>query len=692
MLKSLYNSDTAKEALGWLTARYIRLVHDSARRIISPPDMEERIRDLAPAIFAGWHGQFLLSPLVKPDGVPAKIMIARHGDAEIIARAMRHFDIGLIRGAGAGRRRRDRGGASAFRAALKALQSGESVAMTADVPPGPARRAGAGIVSLASLSGRPIIPMGFATRRYTAFRTWSRFTLNLPFSTLAMVMGEPIHVPKGADDETLETYRRDVQSSLNAATRRAYELAGADPSRAAPVNAANPEDPRLMLKTYRLLTWAARPAAGYLLAQRVKKGKEVSERLGERTGVPSRSRPAGPLWWFHAASVGETNAILPLLHALRERYPHLNLLLTTFTVTSARVASTRLPEGAIHQFVPLDSPVFVRRFLDYWRPDLAVFTESEIWPNLILDTHARGAPLILVNARMSQRSFQRWRKRPSMSRPLFSRFSLVLAQDERLARRFEQSGAHSVETVGNLKIDSPAPPVDVALLARLRTAVAARPVFLAASTHAGEDEAVADAARLLREPFPDLLTVIVPRHPERGPEIVATLAPKGLNVTRRSSGVMPGPDTTIYVADTIGELGTWYELSQLAFIGGSLVAHGGQNPIEAIKLNTGVISGPHWYNFAESFEALIQGDGCMIVQNATELADTVALLLRDEQRLAAMRERASTIITELGGALARTLAALAAYAPEESQAPAETSVRPAQEREAPQSPSARHAS
>jgi len=652
----------AKGALGWLAARYIALVRDTSRVIRCPESMDRRISDLAPAIFTTWHGQFLMSPVMKPSDQPARMMIARHRDAEIIARAVGHFDIELIRGAGAAGRRKDRGGATAFRSALTSLNGGVNVAMTADVPPGPARRAGMGVVMLASLSGRPIIPMGFATRRKLTVRSWSRFTLNLPFTRLAIVMGEPIDVPADADGQTLEARRKRVEDTLNDATRKAYALVGGDRHMAEPISAANPEPPGLMLKAYRMLTRVARPGTGLLLKRRVARGKEIGERLGERYGRPGRTRPVGRLWWFHAASVGETNAILPLMHALRERYPDLRFLLTTFTVTSARIASSRLPAGAVHQFAPLDSPRFVRRFLDYWQPELAAFTESEIWPNLILDTHARGMPLILLNARMSPRSFQRWRKRPSMSRPLFSRFDMILAQDDKLATRFERIGAHTVLTLGNLKADAPAPPVDAELRAQLEEAVGQRPLLLAASTHPGEDEIVAEAAEMLRGRVPGLLTVIVPRHPERGAAIMEMAQARGIETARRSRSALPSEHTTLFIADTLGELGTWYAVAPLALIGGSLVPHGGQNPIEAVKLDTGILTGPHNHNFAESYQALASAGGCREVSGARDLAGAAAELLGDPIALDRMRTAARDAAGRLEGALERSIAALTPYA------------------------------
>src|SRR5262249_16511209 len=256
--------------------------------------------------------------------------------------------------------------------------------------------------------------------------------------------------------------------SLNMATASAFVRAGADPTRATPGDVrSSGGNPGMALKAYRTLTSLARPAAPALLSLRERRGKEEPARRAERLGRPSAERPPGHLAWFHAASIGETNAILPLIAALAEHRPQRSFLLTTGTVTSAKLAAQRLPPRAVHQYAPLDAPEYVRAFLDHGRPDLAVFTESEIWPNLILESSERGIPLALVNARMTKRSFRRWRSSPGLARPLFSRFALVLAQNEGLARRFASLGARAPIAAGNLKVDAPPPPVDDVHLNRL---------------------------------------------------------------------------------------------------------------------------------------------------------------------------------------------------------------------------------
>ncbi|MEM1307448.1 MAG: glycosyltransferase N-terminal domain-containing protein, partial [Pseudomonadota bacterium] len=445
---------------GRALSSYIRLVWWSSRIVEDPPGSIERYAKTSPHITALWHGQFVLVPAAAPQSeTPTAIMVARHGDAEVLGATMQAFGMTLIRGAGAGERRKDRGGTAALRAAMKALRAGQTVAMTADVPPGPARRAGPGIATLAKLSQRPIVPVAVASNRFIALDTWSRLTLNLPFSRIGVSVGDPITVPRDATPEQLERVRLRVERAMEEVTERAYRAVGRSHYQAMPAAAMPPEAPPLplgfRLRAYRALTNIGEPAAPLIIRHRERRGKEPSDRKRERFGYASHDRPDGPLIWFHAASVGETNAILPVLEAVRRSRPDHTLLLTTGTLTSAAIAAERLPTGASHQFLPLDTPRAVKRFLAHWSPKLAVFTESEIWPNMIVSLGAARVPIILANARMSARSYNRWRKSRSAARQLFSRFSLVLAQNEPLARRFRQLGARTVRPAGNIKIDAP---------------------------------------------------------------------------------------------------------------------------------------------------------------------------------------------------------------------------------------------
>ena len=389
-------------------------------------------------------------------------------------------------------------------------------------------------------------------------------------------------------------------------------------------------------------------------------------RRAERLGVASRERPAGPLVWMHAASVGETNAVLPLFDAMRARRPELGLLLTTGTVTSAALAAQRLRPVDIHQYVPIDTPDYAARFLDHWRPDLAVFTESEIWPNLILAIAEKAVPLALVNARMSKRSYGRWSRLSGISRPLFTRLDLVLAQNEKIGRWFTSLGCRRVEPVGNLKIDAPPPPRDDIAHARLKQALGERAVLVAASTHDGEEALLAAAHRQIAAHHAGLCTIIAPRHPERGPAIAATLQAAGLSATLRSTGALPEPATDVYIADTIGELGTLFSIGPVAFLGKSLVAGGGgQNPIEAIRLGAIVLSGPHWDNFKDAYTALQRHGGVVQVQSPDDIAATVLRLLADPAEAQRIRRGADGALASLSGALERSVALLLPMLPPE---------------------------
>lgn len=416
--------------------------------------------------------------------------------------------------------------------------------------------------------------------------------------------------------------------------------------------------PPLALAAYRALTRMAAPAAPLILGYRERRGKEDHARRGERFGVASMPRPAGALAWVHAASVGEANAVLPVIAQLRAARPDVAVLLTTGTVTSARFVAQRRPDGVMHQYVPLDAPGFVARFLDHWRPSLVVLTEQEIWPNLVTTVHARGIPLTLVNARMSDRSFARWRRRLPLAVALFSCFTAVFAQTRELAERFRTLGAAEATAVGNVKIDAPPLPVDAAAHAALDAALGRRPRFVAASTHAGEELVIAAAHRELRRHLDGFCTIIAPRHPERGPGLADAMRMEGLTVARRSLGELPGPSTDIYIADTIGELGTLYATAPVAFIGGSLIAHGGQNAVEAVRLGAAVITGPSWSNFPDVMGALLASGGAVEIRTADELAGEVRRLLSDTALLADRRARGEAALAALGGALDRTIAVL----------------------------------
>jgi 3-deoxy-D-manno-octulosonic-acid transferase len=415
----------------------------------------------------------------------------------------------------------------------------------------------------------------------------------------------------------------------------------------------------MTLRFYRRLSAAAVPLAPALIKRRLKQGKEDPARVGERRGMSADIRPDGPLVWIHGASVGEVLAAAALIERLRAL--NMRILLTSGTVTSAAIVAKRFPPDIIHQYVPYDSPRYVARFLDHWRPSLALFIESDLWPNLILSSAARRLPMVLINGRMSHRSFPRWRRINTTISALLGRFDVCLAQSQVDADRFAALGSRNVITTGNLKLDVPAPPADAGKLERLMSVTRGRPIIVAASTHPGEEEMLVATHRALASFFPSLLSVIVPRHPDRGEAIAREIAASGLQVALRSREQLPTATTDIYLADTMGELGLFYRLSPIVFMGGSLVPHGGQNPIEAIKLGASIVHGPHVFNFTDVYEALDNAGGARQADSEQALVKQLGQLLADPAAREQLAEASGRVVEQLGGALERTLSALEPY-------------------------------
>ena len=382
------------------------------------------------------------------------------------------------------------------------------------------------------------------------------------------------------------------------------------------------------MRNYRLITSFVAPLIPLWLQWRKLYGKEDARRLRERYGFTSKPRPKGTLVWLHAASVGESNSVLILIQKIKERYPEIHLLLTTGTVTSANLMQKRLPKDVIHQYVPIDTPSAVRRFIRHWRPDIALWVESELWPNLVMEANEAEAFMGIINGRMSERSFEGWKKRPEMIKPMLSSFNIVFAQTQADAKRLSELGAKDVLCVGNLKYDAAFLPCNEEELIDLQTDTGNRKLWLAASTHPAEEQLIAKTHALLSVTIPNLLTIIVPRHPQRGAEIAASLS-NTLKVSLRSQTRSISADTQIYVADTLGELGLFYRLCEIVFMGGSLVKHGGQNPLEPGRLSCAILTGPYTHNFADMYNDMEKAGCCLRVNGPDQLAVQVSKLMGD---------------------------------------------------------------
>lgn len=416
---------------------------------------------------------------------------------------------------------------------------------------------------------------------------------------------------------------------------------------------------RTALQAYRWVGVGAYPFIGGYVALRASRGKEQHARRHERYGKASIERPDGPLAWVHAVSVGETSAVLGLISRMRER--GINVVLTTGTTTSAALAAERLGDNVMHQYVPLDLKPAVSRFLNYWRPDVAIFAESEIWPMTILELSARRVPQILINGRMSDRSFARWQTRSALAESLFENFSHVAAQSEGDAERFRSLGARPVTVTGNLKADVVMPPLDSDISVKMKAAVQGRQVWAAISTHEGEELIAAQVHRKLKKNWPNLLTIIVPRHPRRTAEVHGMLENEGMVVALRSAHAFPTNSTDIFLGDSIGEMGLYLRMAGIAFVGKSLTGGGGQNPLEPAVLDSAILSGPNVDAFAEAYANLVDKRGARIVADEAELTKAINHLLRNEKLRSAMAQRAAQVVSDMEGALDKTWEMLGPY-------------------------------
>ncbi len=412
---------------------------------------------------------------------------------------------------------------------------------------------------------------------------------------------------------------------------------------------------RMIKLAYTIAGYLLTPFLSLWLFRRAARGKEEQARLRERFGYAALARPAGRLVWLHAASVGEVQSVLALVRALLDRYEDIQLLITTGTVTSARLVTNQKLPRTIHQYIPIDTHASIKRFLNHWQPDLALWVESEFWPQLLWQLKQRRVPTLLINARMSAHSLKGWQRSPRTIRSMLHCFTMIYAGSSEDAERLRLLGATEVIEAGNLKYDAAALPASASTLGALGEMCGQRIVWLAASTHANEEQMVAEMHRTLADKIPGLLTAIVPRHARRGDAIAADLRSRGIKVAQRSRSEPITHDTAIYLADTMGELGIFYRLSGVVFLGGSLVAHGGQNPLEPARLNCAIVTGPHTHNFAAIVTDLRRAEALRQVADVEQLKQAVLGLLTDDTSRKAMAARAAAAVNAARGAGARIL-------------------------------------
>ncbi|MAV88799.1 MAG: 3-deoxy-D-manno-octulosonic acid transferase [Rhodospirillaceae bacterium] len=383
----------------------------------------------------------------------------------------------------------------------------------------------------------------------------------------------------------------------------------------------------MLLKIYRAITVLGTPIISMYLYYRKSIGKEDRDRHEERIGISRIPKPNGFLFWIHAASIGESLSVITLIENLLKSYPNSYLMITTGTITSAKILKDRLPDRAFHQYIPVDKPSYVSRFIEHWRPDVALWTESEFWPNIIFKTHKSEIPLLLLNGRISDKSYAKWQIAPSLMKNILSCFNLCLGQSEEDVIRLRKLGAPKVKNLGNLKFSVPPLPVDLKSLGVLQSQIINRPLWLATSTHYLEENMVTDIHKKLKNIHKDILTIIVPRQVNRGEKIARLLKNKNISFALRSLDNPITPDTQIYVADTMGELGLFFSLSDIVLMGKSLVPYGGQNPIEPLKFGCAVIHGPHMTNFRWICKEM-KKHGCSVeVKTTLECSESISKLI-----------------------------------------------------------------
>jgi 3-deoxy-D-manno-octulosonic-acid transferase len=611
----------------WLVARTTRwtvIGRDGCDRLVAQP---------GGFICITWHGRLFMSPSYQAPGKRRVAMISASRDGDLIARIVGRWGVGALRGSSYDHaKRRHKGGAQAYVAAARELsRNGAVVAITPDGPRGPRMLAQDGAAQLAVSQGVPVIAVAFSVRRGRILRARGGGLLRAPPTTRRQRFAGAGAVSPGAgggSERGDQPGRRSVRAGAGVACRGCFGMTGS-----------------LALSLYLAASRIAGPVAGLWLARRAARGREDPVRLTERMGWAGAARPQGQLVWLHGASIGEGLSMLPLIAELRRQAPGVGCLVTTGTVSSGRQLADLLPEGCIHQFAPVDTSTAVRRFLDHWRPDLAIWVESEFWPGLMSTTARRGVPMMLVNARVSARSARRWARVPGMAAAMVRLFRYVVTQDAATAGRLVAMGADParVRQGGNLKALTPVPGCDAAELERLRMAFAGRPVWLAASTHAPEEAAAAVAHRAAVGSLPGLLTILAPRHPERGGEIADLLAGQGLLVARRSRGETPEPLTEVWLADTLGEMGLWLRLAQATFVGGSIAPVGGHTPFEPAALDSAILHGPQTGNFAPAYAALDGAGGAREVADGAEMGAAIVALLGSEAPRRAMADAAKAV-------------------------------------------------
>ena len=394
-----------------------------------------------------------------------------------------------------------------------------------------------------------------------------------------------------------------------------------------------------LLWLYGLLCYLLTPFLKVWIYIRLLIKKEDPARFRERFARTRLKRPEGTLFWFHGASNGECLSFLSLIRRYQEQYPQAHFLITSQTLTSSELVKAKLPKHSMHQFIPLDHPIFVKRFLDHWQPDVVFWTESELWPTMIHKVSEKS-PLILLNGRISDHTYRLWKKVPKFSKSLLEKFSLIFCQSNNAAEKFKKLGALHALYVGNLKFSGKPLGANPEKVKELKADLKDRPVWTASCTHPGEEEIIVQAHKLIKKSIKNIVTIIVPRHPHRSDKLRQLWERQNLKVAQRSKHETLKTNTDILLFDVTGELGLIYRACPITLIAGSLVdGIGGHNPLEAANLRSALCVGPYTKNNQEIYEAFQKENAVKIVKNAKTIATTVLDLIHNSKERESMIKR-----------------------------------------------------
>lgn len=624
-LKSKFTSKVIGKVLYW----YLKLVKATSRIEYDYENgfSKEKFESSSNIVFIYWHQELATSVLAfEQIGYKINALISPHSDGQIISKVVENIGVKTISGS------TNKSAISAIKLIMGALRLGENVVVTPDGPKGPAREINSNIMNIAAKTSSTIVPVSINISRKIEFNSWDKFHFPLPFSKIKVKFAKPI-IPtsdKDKDDKALKSSLNRISQSQDS-----YKLTRSE---------------KLFEALLTVASIIMFPFQTLLLILRLIRRKESLERVLERFSVASEDR-TDDMIWIHAASVGESIVAFSLIDMLIKHKKDLKFLVTTGTLTSANLVASKMEQYnhysseqiIVHQFLPMDNIFITSSFINYWRPKLALFIESELWP-CILYSASSFCPVILVNARMSPRSFSRWKWFKFIINNIGGCFTHTLVQSNQDKKHFKAFNFNNTELIGNLKYVQKDDNIDIETYSKITQQVENRKIIFAASTHPGEEEIIIDAYLTLKSKIKDLLLIIAPRHPSRTNEIIEILKSKNLKSVRRTESKTINSKTSVFILDTIGEMALIFKLKPITFMGGSFTI-GGHNILEPAKYDSPIIYGPDMINFQEISDEFLKNKAAIQVKNKQELVEELESMIKSSNKnLSEYTEAAANII------------------------------------------------